>query len=178
MLFKPVLIRRSGANHVNNGPHLARGLVAPAKLMEHQAEVIMAFSVGGTVLEEALERLARVLVLTGLEIGEADLPPHFVLAVMRVLSNNSVKEFDGLGELRLFASNSAQVIMSVDFVRSNFYCALEAYFGLFELPVLFVNKAEIVMSRGVSRIQGRGLQTTPEPFSVALGREDIAQYIP
>jgi hypothetical protein len=125
----------------------------------HQVERL---GVGRAAREETFEGVAGVVELPGVEVGGADLAPDIVLRVTLVARDDLAEVLDGLGVPPFGARDDAELVVRVGLLGVDLDGAGETRAGLGQLPTLLVDEPEVVVGRGVGRVERGGLQVLPE----------------
>src|ERR1700754_230052 len=90
---------------------------------------------------------------------------------------DGVKMLDGFSKPAVRAADAAKLIVRIDFARINLDGAQESGARFIQLPALLIDQAEVVMSRGVGRIEGGDFKMLLEIFAGALPTDQVAKEI-
>ena len=100
---------------------------------------VKSLRVVGATVEKLLQCITRVAVLSGGDIGRANLAPDFVLRVELITLHNLFETRDGLRETSLRARDQAELIMRIQFFCVDIDRALEAFARFTKLATLLVD---------------------------------------
>src|SRR5207244_2630650 len=126
-------------------------------------------------IQEFLQGVTRVAVLSGSDVARANLAPDFILCVELIALHNFFEMADCFGESVLSARDPAKLIVRVQLIPVDFDGALKALARLVQFAAILMNQSQIVMRRGIARINGCRLEIFFEGSARALLAHDAPE---
>src|ERR1700687_5904474 len=104
------------------------------------ADQIQSLGVVRTTVEKPLQRIARVAVLAGSDVGRADLAPNLMQRVRLIALDDLLEMSDGIRQAILGAGDATQLIVGVQFFRIDVDGPMKTLASLIQFPALLMNQ--------------------------------------
>src|SRR2546423_14517985 len=127
------------------------------------------------MFEKLIQRGACVFKLSGGDVGRSHLAPDFVLRMRRVSRDDLFEVLNRVSISFLLSRDASELITRVDLLRIDLQRAFKLFARLVQLTTALMNETEIVMCRGVCRIQRSGFKILPESGFRTMAAHDVAE---